>query len=173
MSSADTKALIETAVKRFLEQVPSLSALKIVAGLELWAGARHPDLSCRAPRPEGHQGHPLRRQGDDRDPARRLQRARYQGRHHEVAGRVRRRGQGDRDRAGDEADRAGGRTPGRALPHAPGKHYERPRQPLGLGSCSSTSARPESQKPGSARSIPTIAPSSSGLREPPAASSSR
>src|SRR5829696_864761 len=40
-------------------------------------------------------------------------------------------------------------------------------------SCRSTSARPASQKPGSARSTPTIRPSSSGEREPPAASSSR
>ena len=37
----------------------------------------------------------------------------------------------------------------------------------------STRSRPASQKPGSARSIPTILPSSSGLREPPADSSSR
>jgi hypothetical protein len=34
-SPADTKALIETAVKRFLAEVPSLAPLKIVAGLEL------------------------------------------------------------------------------------------------------------------------------------------
>ena len=40
-------------------------------------------------------------------------------------------------------------------------------------SCASTRSRPLSQKPGSARSMPTIAPSSSGLREPPARSSSR
>ena len=40
-------------------------------------------------------------------------------------------------------------------------------------SCSSTSARPASQKPGSVRSMPTISASSSGLREPPAESSSR
>src|SRR5947209_6503667 len=32
---ADTKTLIETAVKRFLEEVPALQPLKIVAGLEL------------------------------------------------------------------------------------------------------------------------------------------
>jgi hypothetical protein len=31
----DTKALIETAVKRFLAEVPALQALRIVAGLEL------------------------------------------------------------------------------------------------------------------------------------------
>jgi hypothetical protein len=31
----DTKALIETAVKRFLAQVPALQPLRIVAGLEL------------------------------------------------------------------------------------------------------------------------------------------
>jgi hypothetical protein len=31
----DTKALIETAVKRFLSEVPSLQPLRIVAGLEL------------------------------------------------------------------------------------------------------------------------------------------
>ncbi len=37
----------------------------------------------------------------------------------------------------------------------------------------STRSRPASQKPGSARSTPTISPSSSGLREPPAASISR
>ena len=40
-------------------------------------------------------------------------------------------------------------------------------------SCSSTMARPPLQKPGSARSRPTIWPSSSGEREPPAASISR
>lgn len=31
----DTKSLIETAVKRFLEEVPALQPLKLVAGLEL------------------------------------------------------------------------------------------------------------------------------------------
>ena len=35
MSQADTKSLIETAVKRFLEEVPALQPLKLVAGLEL------------------------------------------------------------------------------------------------------------------------------------------
>ena len=35
MSGADTKALIETGVKRFLAEVPSLQNLKLVAGLEL------------------------------------------------------------------------------------------------------------------------------------------
>jgi hypothetical protein len=34
-SPSDTKALIETAVKRFLEEVPALAGLKLVAGLEL------------------------------------------------------------------------------------------------------------------------------------------
>jgi hypothetical protein len=34
-SPTDTKTLIETAVKRFLAEVPSLAPLKIVAGLEL------------------------------------------------------------------------------------------------------------------------------------------
>jgi hypothetical protein len=34
-SPSDTKALIETAVKRFIEEVPSLAGLKLVAGLEL------------------------------------------------------------------------------------------------------------------------------------------
>jgi hypothetical protein len=34
-SPADTKSLIETAVKRFLEEVPALQPLKLVAGLEL------------------------------------------------------------------------------------------------------------------------------------------
>ncbi len=33
--AADTKALIETAVKRFLEEVPALQPLKLVAGLDL------------------------------------------------------------------------------------------------------------------------------------------
>lgn len=32
---ADTKTLIETAVKRFLDEVPALQPLKLVAGLEL------------------------------------------------------------------------------------------------------------------------------------------
>ena len=36
-SQSDTKALIETAVKRFLDEVPALQPLKIVAGLELRA----------------------------------------------------------------------------------------------------------------------------------------
>jgi hypothetical protein len=36
-SPSDTKALIETAVKRFLEEVPALQPLKLVAGLELHA----------------------------------------------------------------------------------------------------------------------------------------
>jgi len=34
-SPSDTKSLIETAVTRFLEEVPSLAPLKLVAGLEL------------------------------------------------------------------------------------------------------------------------------------------
>jgi len=34
-SPSDTKTLIETAVKRFLEEVPALQPLKLVAGLEL------------------------------------------------------------------------------------------------------------------------------------------
>ncbi len=33
--AADTKTLIETAVARFLEEVPALAQLKLVAGLEL------------------------------------------------------------------------------------------------------------------------------------------
>jgi hypothetical protein len=33
--ASDTKALIETAVKRFLDEVPALQPLKLVAGLEL------------------------------------------------------------------------------------------------------------------------------------------
>jgi hypothetical protein len=37
--AADTKALIETAVKRFLDEVPALANLKLVVGLEL--RARH------------------------------------------------------------------------------------------------------------------------------------
>ena len=35
MSGADTKTLIETGVRRFLEQVPALQNLKMVVGLEL------------------------------------------------------------------------------------------------------------------------------------------
>jgi len=38
-SPSDTKTLIETAVQRFLEEVPALQPLKLVAGLEL--RARH------------------------------------------------------------------------------------------------------------------------------------
>jgi hypothetical protein len=38
-SPSDTKTLIETAVTRFLEEVPALQPLKLVAGLEL--RARH------------------------------------------------------------------------------------------------------------------------------------
>ena len=34
-SPSDTKALIETAITRFLEEVPALEPLKLVAGLEL------------------------------------------------------------------------------------------------------------------------------------------
>jgi hypothetical protein len=34
-SPSDTKALIETAITRFLEEVPALQPLKLVAGLEL------------------------------------------------------------------------------------------------------------------------------------------
>jgi hypothetical protein len=34
-SPSDTKSLIETAVNRFLEEVPALQPLKLVAGLEL------------------------------------------------------------------------------------------------------------------------------------------
>ena len=34
-SPSDTRSLIETAVKRFLEEVPALQNLKLVAGLEL------------------------------------------------------------------------------------------------------------------------------------------
>jgi len=36
-SPGDTRSLIETAVKRFLEEVPALAPLKLVAGLELRA----------------------------------------------------------------------------------------------------------------------------------------
>ncbi len=36
-SPADTRSLIETAVKRFLDEVPALQQLKLVAGLELRA----------------------------------------------------------------------------------------------------------------------------------------
>ena len=35
--ASDTKTLIETAVKRFLDEVPALQPLKLVAGLELRA----------------------------------------------------------------------------------------------------------------------------------------
>ena len=35
MPATDTKSLIETAVNRFLEEVPALQKLKLVAGLEL------------------------------------------------------------------------------------------------------------------------------------------
>ncbi len=35
MPATDTKALIETAVNRFLDEVPALQKLKLVAGLEL------------------------------------------------------------------------------------------------------------------------------------------
>ena len=35
LASADTKSLIETAVTRFLAEVPALERLKLVAGLEL------------------------------------------------------------------------------------------------------------------------------------------
>jgi hypothetical protein len=35
LSGADTKTLIETGVRRFLEEVPALQNLKIVVGLEL------------------------------------------------------------------------------------------------------------------------------------------
>ena len=38
-SPSDTRSLIETAVRRFLEEVPALQPLKLVAGLEL--RARH------------------------------------------------------------------------------------------------------------------------------------
>src|SRR5947208_9661681 len=34
-SPTDTKSLIETAVRRFLDEVPALQSLKLVAGLEL------------------------------------------------------------------------------------------------------------------------------------------
>lgn len=34
-SASDTKSLIETAVKRFVDEVPALAPLKLVAGLEL------------------------------------------------------------------------------------------------------------------------------------------
>lgn len=37
-SPSDTKTLIETAVNRFLEDVPALQPLKLVAGLELRGG---------------------------------------------------------------------------------------------------------------------------------------
>ncbi len=36
MASTDPKSLIETAVKRFLEEVPSLQPLTVVVGLELY-----------------------------------------------------------------------------------------------------------------------------------------
>ena len=36
MPSTDTKSLIETAVTRFLEEVPALQSMKLVAGLELY-----------------------------------------------------------------------------------------------------------------------------------------
>ena len=37
-SPGDTKTLIETAVKRFVDEVPALAPLKLVAGLELRGG---------------------------------------------------------------------------------------------------------------------------------------
>jgi hypothetical protein len=37
-SPSDTKALIETAVTRFLDEVPALAPLKLIAGLELRGG---------------------------------------------------------------------------------------------------------------------------------------
>ena len=37
-SPSDTKTLIETAVQRFIEEVPALAPLKLVAGLELRGG---------------------------------------------------------------------------------------------------------------------------------------
>jgi len=37
-SPSDTKSLIETAVRRFLDEVPALQNLKLVAGLELRGG---------------------------------------------------------------------------------------------------------------------------------------
>ena len=36
MPSTDTKSLIETEVTRFLEEVPALQSMKLVAGLELY-----------------------------------------------------------------------------------------------------------------------------------------
>jgi hypothetical protein len=37
-SPSDTKSLIETGVKRFLDEVPALQPLKLIAGLELRGG---------------------------------------------------------------------------------------------------------------------------------------
>jgi hypothetical protein len=53
------------------------------------------------------------------------------------------------------------------------RHQTRSASDSASVSWASTRANPESQKPGSARSMPTIAASFSGLREPPALNSSR
>ena len=49
MSQAETKSLIETAVKRFLDEVPALQKLKLVAGLDL--RARHDTQQYRVELP--------------------------------------------------------------------------------------------------------------------------
>ena len=53
---ADTKSLIETAVTRFLDEVPALANLKLVAGLELRAPRRAQLYRVELPGPKVTKG---------------------------------------------------------------------------------------------------------------------
>ncbi|HTP21187.1 MAG TPA: hypothetical protein VMJ65_16410 [Solirubrobacteraceae bacterium] len=54
--AADTKSLIETAVKRFLDEVPALANLKLVAGLELRARGEPQMYRVEVPGPKVTKG---------------------------------------------------------------------------------------------------------------------
>jgi hypothetical protein len=54
--AADTKSLIETAVTRFLEEVPALANLKLVAGLELRARGEPQMYRVEVPGPKVTKG---------------------------------------------------------------------------------------------------------------------
>jgi hypothetical protein len=54
--ASDTKTLIETAVKRFLDEVPALANLKLVAGLELRARGDPQLYRVELPGPEVTKG---------------------------------------------------------------------------------------------------------------------
>ena len=79
MSTAETKALIEEAVRNFQKEVPALQKLKLVIELELRGRGDIQLFRVEVPGPEGDARHRLRREGAPVGPALALQRARRRG----------------------------------------------------------------------------------------------